>query len=145
MDAGYQQENGYLGPYGGARYHLDDFRGVPRESFSHVDAFNYVHSRLRTTVERSFGVLKRRWKILGGVPPYGRDKLVKMVIACFALNNFLWDWTHAGRTKPPYPLSAWAMEKANEHVDSLREAIAVGLRWFNQRRYEKLKFMHAPY
>ncbi|XP_028782070.1 uncharacterized protein LOC114738210 [Neltuma alba] len=52
VDAGYPTPVGYLGPYRRERYHLPDFR---RSSALENDneAFNYLHSSLRSTIERT--------------------------------------------------------------------------------------------
>jgi hypothetical protein len=71
--------NGYLPPY------WND--SVDDEGLNHI--FNYQHSSLRNVVERAFGVLKGKWRILKGVPRYERDKQAKIVVACFALHNYV--------------------------------------------------------
>ena len=103
---------GYLGPYQNIRYHLDDFRA--READGYMEKFNYQHLRLRNVVEQSFGKLKARWHILSEVPNYVRPKQMKVVIACFALHNFVEGENGrraAGRNLHrgvDYNLSAWA-------------------------------------
>ena len=52
--------------------------------------YNEVHRRTRCLVERSFGVLKSRWRILdhtGGTLCYSPDKTAKIFIACSILHN----------------------------------------------------------
>ena len=56
VDAGYALESGYMGPFRNTRYHLDDFRGVPVETMSRQEKFYLTHSKLRSVVERTFGV-----------------------------------------------------------------------------------------
>ncbi|KAK9038678.1 hypothetical protein V6N11_023534 [Hibiscus sabdariffa] len=61
QDAGYPTPVGYIGPYKCERYHLPDFRRS--SSFAnHNEVFNYYHSSLRCTIERTFGVWKNRRK-----------------------------------------------------------------------------------
>ena len=69
VDAGYQQTEGYLGPYRGIKYHLPDFQrgGRPKGL---KETFNRWHSSLRSCIERAFGVWKARWKILRVMPSY---------------------------------------------------------------------------
>uniref|UniRef100_A0A6N2K303 Uncharacterized protein n=1 Tax=Salix viminalis TaxID=40686 RepID=A0A6N2K303_SALVM len=58
VDVGYPNEYGYLGPYRGERYHLQDFhRGQPS---GREEVFNRGHSSLRNVIERTFGVWKQR-------------------------------------------------------------------------------------
>ena len=63
VDVGYPQMSGYLGPYKGERYHLPDFRrgSSPKGK---KEIFNHRHSSLRCTIERTFAVLKNRWRML---------------------------------------------------------------------------------
>ena len=131
MDFGYAVRAGYLGPYRNTRYHLDDFRG--READGYMEKFNYQHSRLRNVVEQSFGKLKARWHILSEVPNYVRPKQVKVVIACFALHNFV-EGKNERRAAArnlhravDYNLSAWATSVQSEDVSEVRDWIAMGL------------------
>ncbi|XP_027060941.2 uncharacterized protein [Coffea arabica] len=52
--------------------------------------FNTRHSKLRNVIERTFGVLKNRFKFLKGpVPNFYMMTQVSVVIACCVLHNFL--------------------------------------------------------
>jgi hypothetical protein len=53
--------------------------------------FNHLHSSLRNVIERSFGVLKMKWRILHHLPSYPMEKQIKIIIACMALHNFIRD------------------------------------------------------
>ena len=53
------------------------------------ELFNLRHSELRNVVERTFGVLKRRFAILRGAPEYPLDIQVKIVYALVVIHNFL--------------------------------------------------------
>ncbi|KAL2318528.1 hypothetical protein Fmac_032404 [Flemingia macrophylla] len=61
-DAGFMLKSQILTPYRGVRYHLKEYsrRGPqnPRE------LFNHRHSSLRNVIERTFGVLKKRFPII---------------------------------------------------------------------------------
>jgi len=76
-------------PYKGVRYHLKEFtrRGPqnPRE------LFNHRHSSLRNVIERTFGVLKKRFPIIasGSEPHYSLERMTDIVLACCILHNFL--------------------------------------------------------
>ena len=59
VDAGYPNEYGYLGPYRGERYHLEDFRRWG-EARGRQEVFNLAHLSLRNVIERTFGVWKQR-------------------------------------------------------------------------------------
>ncbi|KAL6848164.1 hypothetical protein ACP4OV_022292 [Aristida adscensionis] len=88
VDSGYPNRPGYLAPYRCTRYHLPEFRSgaIPRGK---KELFNYTHSSLRSVIERSFGVLKMKWRMLGKVPSYPERKQSKIILACMALHNFI--------------------------------------------------------
>lgn len=88
MDSGYPNRPGYLAPYKGTKYHLPEFRQGPRPS-GKKEVFNFVHSSLRNVIERSFGVLKMKWRILLDVPSYPMRKQSQIILACMALHNFI--------------------------------------------------------
>ncbi|KAK0608001.1 hypothetical protein LWI29_023885 [Acer saccharum] len=80
--------NGYLGPYKEERYHLPNFCRGSQPS-GHQEIFNHAHSSLRSVIERTFGVWKKRWKILKDMLSYPFNKLVKIIIATMALHNYI--------------------------------------------------------
>ncbi|KAL3726342.1 hypothetical protein ACJRO7_031261 [Eucalyptus globulus] len=88
VDAGYPNLTGYLGPYREVRYRLPEFRQGPTPT-GHREVFNHAHSSLRSEIERAFGVLKMKWKILTTMPNYPYKKQVQIVIATMALHNFI--------------------------------------------------------
>ncbi|XP_038714981.1 protein ANTAGONIST OF LIKE HETEROCHROMATIN PROTEIN 1-like [Tripterygium wilfordii] len=88
VDAGYPNQRGYLAPYKGQRYHLEVFRNGPQPT-SPREAFNHTHSSLRSIIERTFGVMKKKWLILTRMPSYKFCTQVKIVVACMALHNFI--------------------------------------------------------
>ena len=55
VDDDYPNEYGYLGPYRGEQYHLQDFqrRGQPSGC---EEVFNRTHLSLRNVIERTFGI-----------------------------------------------------------------------------------------
>lgn len=88
VDSGYPNRPGYLAPYKGVKYHLPEFRQGPRPS-GRNEVFNFHHSSLRNVIERSFGVLKMKWRILLGVPSYPMPKQSQIILSCMALHNFI--------------------------------------------------------
>ncbi|XP_027061002.1 uncharacterized protein [Coffea arabica] len=79
VDAAYKNVPGFLPPYKNAA------RAGPEKIL-----FNTRHSELRNVIERTFGVLKNRFKFLKGpVPNFYMTTQVNVVIACCALHNFL--------------------------------------------------------
>ncbi|XP_068638479.1 protein ALP1-like [Aristolochia californica] len=87
VDAGYANLLGFLAPYRGTRYHLQEFgNNTPTDE---RELFNRRHSSLRNTIERTFGALKARFKILKYAPPFDFDVQVKNVIAYCVLHNYI--------------------------------------------------------
>ena len=79
---------GYLGPYKCQRYHLPEFRRGTQPT-GYKEVFNHAHSSLRSVIERTFGVWKKRWDILRDMPSFSFDKQVKIVLATMALHNYI--------------------------------------------------------
>ena len=50
--------------------------------------FNYTHSSLRTCVERTFKVLKNRFKILREASLFPIEKQLMILVACAVIHNF---------------------------------------------------------
>jgi hypothetical protein len=55
------------------------------------EIFNHAHSSLRNVIERAFGVLKMKWRILLHMPSYPCDKQGLIIFACMTLHNFTRD------------------------------------------------------
>jgi hypothetical protein len=90
VDSGYPNRKGYLAPYKGQRYHIPEFQNAG-QPIGLKEVFNHAHSSLRNVIERSFGVLKMKWRILRNVPSYSMEKQTMIIIACMALHNFIRD------------------------------------------------------
>jgi hypothetical protein len=88
VDSGYPNRKGYLAPYKGQRYHIPEFQNAG-QPIGLKEVFNHAHSSLRNVIERSFGVLKMKWRILRNVPSYPMEKQTMIIIACMALHNFI--------------------------------------------------------
>ncbi|KAH1047309.1 hypothetical protein J1N35_038093 [Gossypium stocksii] len=85
---------GYLGPYRGQRYHLPNFRrGRPVSGKEEI--FNHSHSSLRSVIERTFSVLKKKWAILRDMPSYSFERQTMIVVATMTIHNFI--RKHVGR------------------------------------------------
>ncbi|XP_058186491.1 uncharacterized protein LOC131303576 [Rhododendron vialii] len=65
-NSGYGIRSEFIPPYRGVRYHLKEYSN--HEPENEKELFNHRHSSLRSTVERGFGVLKKRFRMLGGEP-----------------------------------------------------------------------------
>ncbi|WVZ83139.1 hypothetical protein U9M48_030312, partial [Paspalum notatum var. saurae] len=102
VDAAYGNTPGFLAPYRNTRYHLQHFQhGHLPDTMEEL--FNYRHAQLRCSIERAFGQLKNKFRILKSIPNYGLCTSNRIIVACMALHNFLkdnggdsgGDWTKA--------------------------------------------------
>lgn len=88
-DAGFGPRRGTLMPFNNTRYHLQEWETGQRRPQTPKELYNRRHSRHRIVVERIFGVVKRRWKILRSAPPeYGLRTQIRLVYAICGLHNF---------------------------------------------------------
>ncbi|KAM6550924.1 hypothetical protein CsatB_000732 [Cannabis sativa] len=87
VDSGYTNMPGFLSPYRGERYHLNQY--TDRNPSGKRELFNYRYSSLRNVIERCFGVLKARFPILKQMPSYDLKIQKYIVIACCEIHNFI--------------------------------------------------------
>ncbi|XP_071725037.1 uncharacterized protein [Rutidosis leptorrhynchoides] len=83
----YPSTRGILTPYRNVRYWLGDYHR--RRATTKEEKFNHAHARIRNVIERAFGVLKARFPILDKMAPYEFNVQRDVVIACFAVHNFI--------------------------------------------------------
>ena len=76
-----------MAPYRNVRYWLGDFHR--RRALTNKEKFNHSHAKLRNVVERAFGLLKARFPILKRMAPFPLATQRNIVIACFALHNYI--------------------------------------------------------
>ena len=88
-DAGFPTERMVLTPYRRVRYHLKEWGSRAKRPRTAKELFNRRHSSARSIIERTFGVLKARFRILTAMRPYSYKKQCSMVQACFVLHNFI--------------------------------------------------------
>jgi DDE superfamily endonuclease len=77
-----------LTPYRGTHYHLKEHsRNPPRNA---RELFNLRHASLRNAIERTFGVLKKRFPIIASFtqPTYSVEAQ-KKIVACSVMHNYL--------------------------------------------------------
>ncbi|KAK3226099.1 hypothetical protein Dsin_005961 [Dipteronia sinensis] len=88
-DAGYTNCQGFLAPYRGTRYHLQEWEDFDRAPRNHEEYFNMKHSQARNIIERCFDLLKKRWAVLQS-PFFCPIRFQgRMIIACALLHNFI--------------------------------------------------------
>jgi hypothetical protein len=90
VDAGYACRPGFLPPYHDTIYHLKEY-GSRNYPTNPKELFNLRHSSLRVTVERDFGALKNRFRIIDNKPFHPFKTQVKLVLACCILHNWILD------------------------------------------------------
>ncbi|CAL5333481.1 unnamed protein product [Camellia sinensis] len=88
VDAGYTHMPGYVAPYRGQKYHLQEFNRR-RRYHGPQELFNHRHSSLRNVIERTFGVLKQRFPLLRHMPRYDMVRQGPIVMACCVLHNWI--------------------------------------------------------
>lgn len=90
-DAGYSSNLPYLlVPYQKVRYHLKEQLQSQCKPQDMYELFNLRHASLRNVVERIFGVLKARFRILLLAPRgYSLETQVKVLYALTAAHNFM--------------------------------------------------------
>ncbi|CAA2974888.1 Hypothetical predicted protein, partial [Olea europaea subsp. europaea] len=87
VDASFPLVSEFLAPYRATRYHRRDIEGQHPESSKEL--FNFRHSSLRNVIERTIGLLKKRFAYLRYQPYHDIDTQAKIVLACSAIQNFL--------------------------------------------------------
>jgi hypothetical protein len=88
VDAGYGVKPSFLRPFRAMRYHLNEFG--QNTVHNGKELFNLRHSSLRVTVERAFGSLKRRFKVLDDAKPlFPFETQVDIVVACCIIHNWV--------------------------------------------------------
>ncbi|KAM6582817.1 hypothetical protein CsatB_009819 [Cannabis sativa] len=113
LDSGFPCTKGFLPPYRGERYHLQEYNSGRNGPRGMKELFNYRHSSLRNVIERCFGVLKPRFPILKMMPPYKLSRQTLIVIACCTLHNFI-----RQRTQYDHMFREWE-EKELESEDNI--------------------------
>ena len=68
-------------------YHLKEFSNRPLEN--ERELFNFQQFSLRTTIERGFEVLKKRFRVLDAEPFWCFETQVKVVLACCVIHNHI--------------------------------------------------------
>ncbi|KAH9615749.1 hypothetical protein KSS87_008805 [Heliosperma pusillum] len=88
VDAGFTNGEGFLAPYRGQRYHLNEWTD-DRQPVNHMEFYNMKHSSARNVIERCFGLLKMRWTILRDYSFYQADTHTDIINACCLVHNLI--------------------------------------------------------
>ncbi|XP_047309743.1 protein ANTAGONIST OF LIKE HETEROCHROMATIN PROTEIN 1-like [Impatiens glandulifera] len=90
VDFGYSNQIGYLAPYPRTNYHPHHFGGVLPST--RKEMFNMQHSSLRSTIERTFGIWKNKWRIISNgksLREFNLKKQLQIIQATAGLHNFV--------------------------------------------------------
>nr|KAJ0202150.1 hypothetical protein LSAT_V11C600330720 [Lactuca sativa] len=85
-DAGYTNGEGFLTPYRGQRYHLNDWSRLPTNA---KELYNMRDSSARNIIERCFGLIKSRWAILRDNAYHPIESMPRIIISCCLMHNFI--------------------------------------------------------
>jgi hypothetical protein len=90
-DAGFPHCKELLIPYRGKCYHLQEWGRANLKPVDREELFNLRHAQARNCIERIFGVVKKRFRILLTAPEYKKDKALQNHIpaALIAIHNFI--------------------------------------------------------
>ena len=88
-DAGYALSWKCLTPYRGVRYHLKEWSKSNLRPQNKEELFNLRHSSLRNVIERTYGVIKKRFTILSLMRPYSFEFQCAIVLSAFFVHNFI--------------------------------------------------------
>lgn len=89
VDSGYTNGDGFLAPFRGVRYHLQEYGHGPMAPQNYKEYFNLKHAKARNVIERAFGILKSRWGILRSPSFYPIEQQNLIIMTCCLLHNFI--------------------------------------------------------
>ena len=89
VDGGYANTSSFLAPYRGVRYHLKEFGAGRRRPQNYKELFNLRHAVARNAIEKTFGVLKKRFAILMVATFHIMEIQVKIPMAAAVLHNII--------------------------------------------------------
>ncbi|OAY85027.1 hypothetical protein ACMD2_19178, partial [Ananas comosus] len=91
VDSRYANTDRFLVPYRGERYHLSQFDSIVRARTHRnpKDLYNHRHAQLKNMVEKTFGILKKWFKILNHATPFPYKVQCMVAMACCVVHNFI--------------------------------------------------------
>ncbi|XP_073054722.1 uncharacterized protein [Primulina eburnea] len=89
VDQGYENVDGFIAPYEGVRYQLNEYRGANLLPRNAKELFNHRHSYLSNAIRKAFKVLKARFPILKLAPQYAFHTQRDIVIAACVIHNHI--------------------------------------------------------
>ncbi|KAL3614680.1 hypothetical protein CASFOL_041437 [Castilleja foliolosa] len=123
VDSGYDNMEGFIAPYEGVRYHLDEYRGANLMPRNAKELFNHRHSSLSNVIRKSFNVLKERFPILKLAPQYAFHTQRDIVIAACVIHNHIRreeknDWLFSS-------IEGFVDESPPEQTDDFQSAFSI--------------------
>jgi hypothetical protein len=88
-DGGFASCDELLVPYRRVRYHLAEWGRADLRPVNKEELFNLRHASARNVVERIFGVVKKRFRLLALAPEYDATIQARIPPALCALHNFI--------------------------------------------------------
>ncbi|PKA61508.1 hypothetical protein AXF42_Ash018795 [Apostasia shenzhenica] len=65
VDSGYVNTDCFIAPYRSAHYHLSNYLESSQRTYEKKEeVYNHQHTQRRNIVERTFGILKKKFRIL---------------------------------------------------------------------------------
>ena len=89
VDAGYMNRSRLITPYRRVRHHLKEYFTRPPENAKEL--FNLRHASPCNAIERTFGVLKKRFPSIASTtkPSYCVDTQNEIILSCCIFHNYL--------------------------------------------------------
>nr|KAJ0193998.1 hypothetical protein LSAT_V11C800404790 [Lactuca sativa] len=87
VDVDYKNSEGFLAPYRGQRYHLNDWR-AGHQLTKPKELFNMRHSSASNVIQKCFDILTARWRIFRDNSYYHINLKNKIIMACL-LHNYI--------------------------------------------------------
>ncbi|KAG8367162.1 hypothetical protein BUALT_Bualt16G0043900 [Buddleja alternifolia] len=109
-DSGYTNGEGFLSPYRGVRYHIQEWNAQRTPPQNAHELFNKVHASARNVIERSFALLKGRWAILRSNSFYPVKVQNRCIMACALLHNYI-------RLEMPFDLLEAQIVEVDDEID----------------------------
>lgn len=110
-DAGFGMSLGMLVPFRGVRYHLREWGVGNEKPRTRNELYNLRHATYWNVVERIFGVMKRRWRIIWETNSFDLETNAKIFAGLAALHNFIRRHDHDDLPEP------WEGEEGEDDTD----------------------------
>ncbi|PKA66911.1 hypothetical protein AXF42_Ash003568 [Apostasia shenzhenica] len=138
VDSGYANTDKFLAPIRRCRYHLSNYQTPMQHRYEKPqELYNYRHAQLRNVIERTFDILKERFKVLTDMKPFPFSVQADIVLACCILHNYIGRYY---KQDTFFNLSESDMQHLQNHdemteVDALSGQVSIG----EQRRGETVR------